>query len=259
MKWHRISASILHSFYHLTHSVETWVDLFWFSIIDVVVFGFISQYLSRGVDSGTFLIAGIILWEVVRVVQYTVTASMLWEIWSKSFSSMFISPITMWEFLLGQIISSLIKSLMVMTIVASIAYFLFNFSIFTLALSLPLSLLSLFVFAVATAIFILALLLRFGTNIQSLAWGLIFLFQPISAIFYPLSVLPPAVQVISLASPITYIMESTRSQLSTGTIIWHYLFTSLLVSLIYLILCVVFMNSMLAWSKKTGAFARMGN
>ncbi len=39
-----------------------------------------------------------------------------------------------------------------------------------------------------------AAVLRYGTSSEVLAWSLAFLFQPISAVFYPVSTLPPWLQ-----------------------------------------------------------------
>jgi ABC-2 type transport system permease protein len=255
IRWHRIRASILHSWYHLSHSVETWVDLIWFSVIDILVFGFMALYFAGEANVGQYLIAGIILWEVVRISQYTVTVGVLWEIWSKSFSTLFISPLSMFEFVIGQAISGFLKSVGVATMVALIAWLAFGFAVWQLGWILILYFLILFTFAVATGMFILGLIMRFGTNIQSLAWGLIFIFQPLSAIFYPLSVLPDYLQPVALLSPITYIMESTRHQLSVGQPLWGMVGQSMVLA--YLVLCSLFLRGMIAWSRKTGAFARM--
>ena len=259
MKVHRIKASILHSLYHLTHSVETWVDLYWFALIDILVFGFISSFFVNSYEEASFLIAGIIVWEIVRVGQYTVTVGMLWEVWSRSFSSLFISPLTIWEFIAGQAISGLIKSLSVIIIVSLIAYFVFGFNLISLGSVFILYFFILFIFSIAAGIFVLSLIIRFGTNIQSLAWGLIFLVQPISAIFYPVEALPVAIQSISYLSPITYIMENIRMQLTSSTISWKYIGISFSLSIIYLLLSVLVAKRSLYHSIVTGEFARMCN
>lgn len=259
MKWHRVQTSLLHSWYHLSHSVETWVDLFWFSIIDIFVFGYMSLYFAKDEQTATFLVLGIMLWEVIRISQYTVSVGMLWEVWSKSFSSLFITPLSIWEFFMGQILSGFIKSVVVFSIISTLAYFIFDFSLTQFGVALPIYFMLLFAFAVATGLFVNALILRFGTTIQSLSWGLIFLFQPLSAIFYPLSILPQPIRNIAYISPITYVMESARYQLTNGTVLWQDLGISALLCVVYLVGACIFLHLMLQWSRKTGAFARMGN
>ena len=260
MKLHRIWASALHSWYHLNHSMETWVDLFWFSLIDILVFGFISSFFAQNTEQAKFLVIGILMWEVVRIGQYTISVGILWEVWSKSFSSLFISPITIWEFISGQALSGIVKSAVVISAASLICYFVFNFNILIIgALPLISYFTALSIFSAAAGIFVLSLIIRFGTGIQSLAWGLIFLVQPFSAMFYPVKALPPLIQPISYLSPVTYIMESCRSQLSGDGVIWNFVGISTLLSLLYLGLSIWITNRAVDQSQNSGAFARMGS
>lgn len=260
MKLHRIWASALHSWYHLNYSMETWIDLFWFSLIDILVFGLISSFFVETNGQAEALIAGIIMWEVVRIGQYTVTVGMLWEIWSKSFSSLFISPLTLWEFIAGQAVSGIAKSLAVTVMIGLVAKFMFGFNLLQLGL-MPLTayFLVLFLFSVAAGIFVLGLIIRYGTTIQSLAWGLIFMVQPLSAIFYPVEVLPGPLQIVSQFSPVTHIMQTIRAQMATGVIPWQNVLLATVISALYLGLSILFTRWALVQSRLTGAFARMGN
>jgi ABC-2 type transport system permease protein len=259
MKLHRVWASALHSWYHLNHSMETWVDLFWFSLIDILVFGMISSALLQSSQQAAFLVIGIIFWEIVRIGQYTVTVGLLWETWSKSFSSMFISPLSIWEYIAGQTLSGVAKSVVVTVMVSVIARLVFDFNILQIGI-LPLLLYFtvLMTFATAAGIFVISLIIRFGTNIQSLAWGLIFLVQPLSATFYPVSALPDFIRPVAYLSPVTYVMESARHQLTDGSVLWMYLGIAAALSLLYLALSVWVTERALHHSKNTGSFARMG-
>lgn len=60
------------------------------------------------------------------------------------------------------------------------------------------------------------LFLRFGTNVQTLAWAGAFVLMPFSAVYYPLSTLPAWVQTISLTLPTTYVFEGMRSAILLG-------------------------------------------
>ncbi len=259
MNWYRVKISVLHSYYHLLHSMETWVDLLWFSLIDVCVFGLMSRYFAQSAADAQFLIIGIVLWEVVRVGQYGVTVGLLWEVWSKSFSSLFISPLTVWEFILGQVISGLLKAVGVFILLAIMVKVFFGFSMLILGGWLLPYFAILYIFSVAAGIFILGLIVRYGTTIQSLAWGLIFLFQPLSAIFYPLNVLPDFIRTLAYISPIMYVMESARGQISGVSPDPKFVLLGATLSLGYLVLSVIYARAMLGWARRTGAFARMGN
>jgi ABC-2 type transport system permease protein len=260
MKWHRIKAILLHSYYHGIHSKETWIDLIWFTLMQFFIFGFISQLLSNNSSVlASQLMLGFFFWEVVRIGQYCVTISVLWEVWSKSLSTMFVSPLTMTEMMVGEAISGLIKTLGVLGLLALASVFFFHFSIFNLGGMLIIYLTLLLLFAFSAGLFVVGLILRYGTDIQSLAWGLIFLFQPFSAIYYSVEILPPSIRWFSYLSPITFVMESARAQLKTGEIKWMYLLISSVLTFIYLAASILFLKKMHKWSRWTGAFARLGN
>ncbi len=260
MKLHRIKASALHSIYHLNHSMETWVDLFWFSFTDILLFGLISTFFAKTSGDAQFLLAGIIIWEVLRVGQYTISVGMLWEVWSKSFSSLFISPLTLSEFIIGQAIAGLVKSSGVTLMVCLVARILFGFNVLDLGLfNFIIYFLVVFTFAIAAGIFILSLIIRFGTNIQSLAWGFIFILQPFSAIFFPIETLPEFLRPFSYLSPVTYVMQSIRSQLSGGEVLWPNIAIAFLLTLFYLIIVTFYTSRVLLHSKSSGSFARMGS
>jgi ABC-2 type transport system permease protein len=58
--------------------------------------------------------------------------------------------------------------------------------------------------------------MRFGQEAEVLAWSMVFLFQPISCVFYPIEVLPAWLQMIAWANPAAHIFEGMRAVLSTG-------------------------------------------
>lgn len=260
MNWYRIRAILLHSWYHASHSMETWIDLLWFTVFEALVFGFMTIFFAQ--NDATFahaLMLGLVLWEVVRIGQYSITVSIMWEVWSKSFSSMFISPLTLKEMIMGQMLSGLVKTILVTVLVSLISWFFFGFNILQLGLWFVAYFFILIMFAYASGIFITGLIFRYGTDIQSLAWGLIFMLQPISAIFYPLSVLPVQIQWLARLSPITWVMEAARQQLSGQGINPQYLLIATGLTTVYFVGASLFLNTMYQSSRRTGSFARLGN
>ena len=105
--------------------------------------------------------------------------------------------------------------------------------------------------------FTLGMILRLGTRLQSLAWGFIYIIQPIVGVFYPVSVLPSVVQKIAYALPPTYIFESARAAVLTGSPIWNNLEIAGVLNIAYFVLSYLFMKDMWEWARRTGALARM--
>lgn len=102
-------------------------------MIQFVIFGLIARILSQeSAELGQMLLLGFVLWEVVHIEQYCVTVSMLWELWSKSFNTLFITPLSMKEWLISQMLSGVVKSAVVIASLAVVGQLFFNFSLLPL-------------------------------------------------------------------------------------------------------------------------------
>lgn len=260
MNWSHIKPLLLHSWYHTSHSKETQIDLIWFTFIQFIIFGLIAQVISNNQpEMAKMLLLGFLMWEIVRIGQYGVTVSMLWEIWSKSFNNLFISPLTMTEWIVSQMITSAVKTVSVISFLAVLGQLLFKFNLLQLGWLLPIYGVILLAFSYAAGIFITGLIIRYGTNIQSFAWGLIYVFQPISAVFYPVEALPEQIRWTSYISPITFVMEAARLQINTGQIWWSYISIGAVLCAVYVAGALYFMHRMYKRARSTGEFARLGD
>lgn len=255
----RINTILLHTWYHFLHSMETWVDVFWSSAVNVLVFVFIVQSLSRGggSTSGTSVMIGIVLWNFIWCGQYSIAVGALWEIWSRSFNTLFITPLTLEEFLVGQMVSGVIKGIAAATIAGAFVFFLSHYSILTLGWPLVLYILELTVFSWSVGMFVLCLIFRLGMNVQSLSWALVYLVQPFGGMFFSVSLLPVWVQKISWIIPSTYVFESIRQQVSGGLLNTSYLTSATVLNVVYLIVSYVCLRFTIAWAKRNGAYAKM--
>lgn len=259
MSWIRIKSIIMHTWYYHKHSLEAWIDLFWWSIISVFVFGFISLYFAGGASSqrAQIIIIGMILWEIVRLAQFSISISVLRDVWSRNLSNLFTTPLSTSEFLVAQMLIGVIKTVTIFVIIAMIALKVYNFSIFQLGPWLIFGFLNLLLFSWSLGIFILGLIFRYGTKIQAFAWSLSFLFQPITAVFYPLHILPVPIQQIALLIPITYIFEDARNRILLGYSQVGYTAIVILQNILYFIFAWWFFQRMFIKSKQKGQFARL--
>ena len=62
-------------------------------------------------------------------------------------------------------------------------------------------------------IFVAGLLLRNGMGAESMAWTIMFLFLPLTCVYYPVAVLPHWLQYIAWCLPPTYVFEGMRALL----------------------------------------------
>jgi ABC-2 type transport system permease protein len=255
----RVRAVLLQEAFITARSVEVMVDLPFWSLMNVVVFGFVTRFLSTVMNPtiAQYLYMGTLLWEIMRVTQYSMSLGALWNVWSHNFSNMFITPMSMVEYVLAQMVSAALKALVLFGVIAVIAAVVFDFNLFAMgAATLALSFVNLLWFAYSIGLFILAIIFRLGTRIQALAWGLVLIFQPLTAAFYPLSVMPPPLQWIARLFPPTHVFEAARAALGGPVVSWDWVGLAVLENAIYFALSIWFFQYMFRRSRQTGQFAR---
>lgn len=259
MSLKRVSAIMLQELFITKHSLEVIMDLFFFSLMTVVVFGFVFRFLTGTLNTytGSYLILGMLLWEIIRVNQYSLSVGSLWNIWSRNLSNLFIAPLSMLEYVAAHMVSGLLKTAVIFAAISAVAAGWFHFNIAQLgAVNLLLFFANLTLFSWALGLVLLGVIFLVGTRIQALAWGLVFLFQPLTAAFYPLTVLPPGVRDVAYALPPTFVFEAARGALGGGGVNWTYAGVAAAENLIYLAVSVQAFRLMCARSRNTGQFAR---
>jgi ABC-2 type transport system permease protein len=260
MQFRHIKGLLIQEFFVTIRSYEVILDIFVLPSMLVVVFGFLANYLSGTTNPliAHSLLTGMLFWQIIFVVQYSVSVSSLWNIWSRNLSNMFIAPMTLPEYIIAQIISATFKAISIFVPTSLLAIPIFHFNIYTLGFAnLFFFSLCLAIFAVSFGLIVLGLIFRFGTRIQAFAWGLLPILQPIAAVFYPVQVLPAFLQPICYALPPTYIFEAIRATIAHPGIQWQSIGISFALDIVYFLFSLWFFNYMFNKSKEKGQFARL--
>jgi ABC-2 type transport system permease protein len=63
----------------------------------------------------------------------------------------------------------------------------------------------------AIGIFVSGLILRNGMGAENLAWSIMFLFMPLTCVYYPVAILPTWLQPVAWLLPPTYVFEGMRA------------------------------------------------
>ncbi len=220
MKTHRINAVFLRHLYVYPRSFARVLDLVYWPLLGLFVWGFLTIYLREigklEFSFVTMLLGGLIFWEVFIRTQQAISISFLEEVWSRNLMNLFVSPLTHWEFIVSTILLSIGRTLIPMLLLISLAWLLYAFNIFSLGFAFLPFVLNLAIFGWTIGIFTTALILRFGRTIDVIAWSLPMVIQPISAVFYPVSVLPDWLRHIAFFLPTTHIFEGMRLILIEG-------------------------------------------
>jgi ABC-2 type transport system permease protein len=97
--------------------------------------------------------------------------------------------------------------------VSILAIAFFGFNLWALGLALVVFFINLILTSWAIGIFVAGLLLRNGMGAESMAWTIMFLFLPLTCVYYPVSVLPHWLQYVAWSLPPTYVFEGMRALL----------------------------------------------
>ena len=198
------------------------MSAFIWAILDVLLWGFISKYLSS-FGGATFSFAtvtfgAIILWDFTSRIQQGIMTAFLEDIWSQNFINFFASPLKLPEYIAGMILSSIMTGVIGLGLMAGIAGLLFGYNIFKIGLLIALFLFILFVFGVAIGIMISALIFRYGPAAEWVSWPIPFVLSMLSGVFYPVSTLPSLLVIFAKIIPSSYVFEGIKSTLATGSL-----------------------------------------
>lgn len=262
MKLYRVGALIQRHLYLYQRSLPRMTEIFFWPLLDLMLWGFVTLYLRNFRQDlpkfAAFFLGALILWDILYRAQQGISVSFLEEVWSKNLLNLFVSPMRPSEFLAALMSISVFKLLMAGGVSALLAWLFFSFNLFVLGISLLPFVLNLMVMGWAIGVVTMASILRFGQEAEVMAWGLAFLVQPISAVFYPVSVLPAWLQPLALMVPASHIFEGMRAVVETGAIPAASLLKASLLNLLYLSLAIYFFYRNLRIVKIKGLLMRSG-
>ena len=261
MKWHRINALLIRHLYLYKRSLPRIMDIFFWPITTLLLWGFLSSYLERSslaeVNIVTVLLGAIIFWEFLSESQHSISVAFLEEVWEKNFLNIFVTPLKLEEFIASTALLGLVRVLLVGIIMAIVAFFAYSFNFISFGFLLIPFVINLLIFGWALGLIITAIILRFGTSAQVLAFGMMFLIQPFTAVFYPVSILPKYVQYIALSLPSTYVFEGMRTTINSGSFPVSMFLVGLGLNIIYLSLSIWFFYRMFEKVKIKGRLMKL--
>ncbi len=211
----RVFAMVLRHWYLLKASWPRIFDLMYWPTVQMLMWGFLQLYLAQ--NSGFFAQAGgafigaVMLWDILFRGQLGFSISFLEEMYSRNMGNLMMSPLRPMEFVAALMIMSFIRLAIGMVPVSFLAIAFFGFNLWGLGLGLAVFFLNLFLTSWAVAILVSGLLLRNGLGAESLAWGIMFLFLPLTCVYYPVAVLPTWLQTVAWMLPPTYVFEGMRA------------------------------------------------
>jgi len=221
------------------------VDTFYWPTIDLLLWGITGLYVEKLANNlllVQIIISGIIFYHIVFKAQGEVSVNLLEEYWSHNLVNIFVSPLTFSEWVVAVLLNGIIKSLLGFAFVAVIAFFLYHIAVLSFGFYLIPFIFLLMLTGWWIGFIISGLIFRYGMKIQFLAWTMVSLISPFSAVTYSLSILPVWAQKVAILVPTSYVFEGMREVISTGHFDLGKFWISLLLNSIYLGLSLIYLK-----------------
>ncbi len=105
MKLHRINAVIVRHVYESRRNFDRVVDMIWWPVLDIVMWGFFTVYLAHSnrlqPNVVSCLLGGIILWGTFYSFQRDMAIGFIDELWCRNLINLFSTPLTLAEYMAG--------------------------------------------------------------------------------------------------------------------------------------------------------------
>jgi ABC-2 type transport system permease protein len=258
----RIYAMILRHFYLLRRSWPRALELVYWPVLNIVIWGFTTRFLATNsswvAQAGGVLVYAVLLWEVMFRSQFGVAFSFLEEMWSRNMGNLFVSPLRPYEWVVSLLIMSFLRMLMGVLPAALLAIALYHYSIFDLGLPLLMFFVLLMVLGWAVGLAVVAIILRNGLGAENLAWATIFALAPVSGIYYPISVLPHWMQWIAWLLPSAHVFEGMRAEMFQHVFRTDHYLAAVGLDVFYLLLGSLILLWSFRQARHTGALLQLG-
>ena len=258
----RVGALIRRHAYLLLKSWPRIVSMAYYPTVTMVLWAFVTLYLAPTNnflrDAPGFFIGAVLLWDVLFRGQLGVSLTFIEEIYSRNLGNLFVAPLSLAEFILGQVALSVLRTLIGVGGACLFAWLLFDYSIFTLGIPLIAFFTLLIAFGWAIGLAVSGLILRWGLGAEELAWAGIFLIAPVSGVYYPIGVLPGWLQAISAAIPSSYVFEGMRAVLIDGVLRTDLLWKALALDVAYVAGGALLFAAAIRYARRHGKLLQMG-
>lgn len=216
----RVGALVLRYLYLYRSSWTRIVELIYWPTVQMILWGFMTQYLLTEASflarASGVLISAVLLWDILYRSQLGVSLMFFEEMYARNLGHLFVSPLRPYEMASALLVMSLFRTMIGIGGASLLAYFLYEFSIFSLGFPLIAFFSNLLVMGWAMGLMIAAIVMRWGLGAESLAWVIVFALSPLSGIYYPIDVLPGWLQPVVFALPSSHVFEGMRAVMQQG-------------------------------------------
>jgi ABC-2 type transport system permease protein len=258
----RILALVERHAYLLLKSWPRMLSMAYYPTVTMIMWGFVTVYLRPTsnflADAPGLFIGAVLLWDILFRGQLGVSLTFFEEMYSRNLGNLFVSPLRAWELIVGQLLMSVLRTLIGVGAACVFAWLLFHYSIFSLGFALLAFFFNLIVCGWAIGLAVSGLVLRWGLGAEELAWAAVFLLAPVSGVYYPIGVLPGWLQSVAHAVPTSYVFEGMRAVLLQREFRSDLFFQALAINIVYMAAGVALYLLAIGYARKHGILLQMG-
>ena len=262
MKFHRMYALSIRHIYLIKSSFPRILDLIYWPTIQIILWGFISQFFTTYSDYYSNTVGVILSCAVLYdfLFRSSISFNMLFleEIWSRNFTNLFAAPLKISEVITALTITALLRTFIGIIPAIILMNPFFGVSLLELGPPLFVLFLSLYLFGITLGLLVTSGLLRFGPAFENVAWSSLFILAPFGCVYYPLSILPDWLQILAKGLPLVYIFEEARSILINNVVNYSNIISALMLNLLYFISAISVFYLAFAGAREKGTLVNMG-
>ena len=258
----RIGAMVLRYWYLLRSSWPRLLELIYWPAVQMFMWGFLQVYIGQNAGffaraGGTFL-GAVLLWDILFRGQLGFSVSFLEEMWSRNLANLMMSPLKPIEFVIALMIMSVVRLAIGMVPVSLLAIGFFGFNLYGLGLALAAFFGNLMLTSWAVGMFVSGVVLRNGMGAENLAWTIMFIFLPLTCVYYPVAVLPGWLQYAAWMLPPTYVFEGMRALLIDQVFRADLMLEALAINAVLFIAAIIAFLALLRSARRQGSLLQMG-
>jgi ABC-2 type transport system permease protein len=258
----RVRAVLRRHLYLILRSWTRIVSMMYYPTVTMVVWAFLTIYLAPTNNflqsAPGFFIGAVLLWDVLFRGQLGVSLTFIEELYARNLGNLFVSPLTLPEFIAGQLTMSVVRAIIGVGGACLFAYLLFRFSIFSMGFALIAFFANLLVFGWGIGLAMSGMIMRLGLGAEELAWASIFVVAPVSGVYYPIAVLPGWMQTFAWALPSAHVFEGMRAILLRGEFQWPHFWAAMGLNVVYLGLGAAVFAWAVRYARNHGTLLQMG-
>ena len=252
----RIAAFAYRNYLFAVKNFFTFAELLFWPLIQILSIGLMGQFLALEPDLQAFLLTGAIVAGVLQVAQLDVAYGFLYDVWSKSVKQTLLAPVALPDILIGSWLFGLVRGGLAFILLSLIAAWGFGFHL-PAAGTVAVAMAGVFINALLVGMTVLFFIFLYGQRIDIIAWILSVLLMLVCGIYYPVGILPEAMQPVAAALPLTYFLEYFRIGYGFTPTFTHLLAKGFGLSAAYLVLAYVLIRFAHNRARRTGMILKL--